>query len=41
MRSLKIRKMTSDVENPVLEHLRSIGADISEIKLKVDELGHN
>jgi hypothetical protein len=30
--------MTSDVENLVLEHLRAIRADISEIKLKVDEL---
>ena len=30
--------MTSDVENLMLEHLRAIRADISEIKLKVDEL---
>ena len=30
--------MTSEVENLVLEHLRAIRADISEIKLKVDEL---
>ena len=30
--------MASDVEDLVLEHLRAIRADISEIKLKVDEL---
>ena len=30
--------MTSDVENLVLEHLRAIRGDISEMKLKIDEL---
>jgi len=30
--------MTSDVENLVLEHSRAMRADMTEIKLKVDEL---
>ena len=30
--------MTSDVENLVLEHSRAVRADMTEIKLKVDEL---
>jgi hypothetical protein len=30
--------MANEAENLVLEHLRAIRADISEMKLKVDEL---
>ena len=30
--------MTSDVENLALEHWRAMRADMTEIKLKVDEL---
>ena len=30
--------MTSDVENLALEHSRAMRADMTEIKLKVDEL---
>ena len=36
--SCRARPLASDVEDLVLEHLRAIRADISEIKLKVDEL---
>ncbi len=30
--------MASEMDNLVLEHLRGLRADVSEIKLKVDEL---
>jgi hypothetical protein len=33
-----IRGMANETENLVLEHLRAIRGDISEMKLKIDEL---